>query len=95
MYPVPGGIAGPPSPRGYKYGTWSSRLGVGHVKKKHPVRKTEMWPRKRGGGPLRRRWPALGCSTNEEERRRIQFNMIDLNGTQALFIFNQLYYQHE
>ena len=26
---MPGGIAGPPSPKGYKYGTWSSRLGVG------------------------------------------------------------------
>jgi hypothetical protein len=26
---VPGGIAGPPSPRGYEYGTWSFRLGLG------------------------------------------------------------------
>ena len=25
-----GGIAKPPSPRGYEYGTWSSRLWVGH-----------------------------------------------------------------
>ena len=28
---MPGGIAGPSSPRGYKYGTWSSMLGVGRV----------------------------------------------------------------
>jgi len=45
---VPGGIAVPPSPRGYKYGTWSSMLGMGLTNppcKKLPVRKPEMWPR--------------------------------------------------
>ena len=46
---MPGGVAGPP--RGYKYGTLSSRLGVRRgvdnpLNKKLPVRKPEMWPRK-------------------------------------------------
>ena len=48
---MPGGIAGPPNPRGYKYGTcppgWE--LGMGLRTPPHeklPVRKLEMWPQK-------------------------------------------------
>ena len=68
-----GGIAGPPSPSGYKYGTWSSRLGIGHGLTIPPRKKTATYEtinlasERFGGGSLWRRSPALGCSANEEE----------------------------
>jgi hypothetical protein len=85
-YPVPGGIAGPPCPGGYKFGGLALQVGGWATGwqpvtvKKLIVRKPKMWPRNSQNtkteltrrGPLRRWRSALDCSATEEEKKKLR-----------------------